>query len=135
MVATFFELLAGEALPINLPEGVFFVGVLSGIDGETGQVPTINEQGSVVWSTPGDIPGSSIELEAHAASHEIGGDDILELDRIFGQAEKPQLPSSVAYEDEANVFALGQEFSLDARIEGTLRLNTVDIEQLVHFMT
>ena len=141
MATTFFELIAGEGLPIDLPQGVFFVRVLAGFEGSQGQVPTIDANGEVVWSTPGDIPGSSVEVEKHAETHETGGSDLVELPKLSGQATKGQLPSAIAYEDEANTFTLDQTFSQDidvainADIAGVVHLDKAELEQLIHFMT
>ena len=101
MASTFFELVAGEALPINLPEGVWFVGALAGIDGIQGQVPTIDPTGSVIWATPGDIPGSGGAVLPHAASHEAGGSDIIELGKIVGVLINTQVPVNVVTQHQA----------------------------------
>lgn len=54
---------------------------------------------------------AAADLPAHASEHESGGSDEVDLGLLIGVAVKAQLPTEVAYEDEANTFTDDNRFN------------------------
>jgi hypothetical protein len=84
------ELLRGGAggLPLNLPPHSIAVSSLSARDGSIGEVAAIDTDGTVRWRA----------LEGE------GGLISIDFSELTGIATKAQLPDSIAYEDEENIF-------------------------------
>ncbi len=137
---SFAEQLALLGAPLDIPDGSFAVGVVSPEGGSNAQVVT-HKDGVAAWADIQDSGDAFNHVLADetglGAFHTVSGLTagqvlrasgavaaafaILGFSDLSGEVARGQLPSAIAYEDEANVF------TEDQTIQGTLDMDSNEI--------
>jgi len=137
---SFAEQLALLGAPLDIPDGSFAVGVVSPEGGSNAQVVT-HKDGVAAWADIQDsgdafnhvladgtglgpfhtVSGLTAGQVLRASGAVAAAFAILGFSDLSGEVARGQLPSAIAYEDEANVF------TEDQTIQGTLDMDSNEI--------